>query len=441
MGFPRLTYVIPVLALSNTLFLLFFHSSYLDAIEQLNKQKNALEDIRYHLENNPNVEMETKFFERQDSFSRWWHGANESSDHPTQLIIAIPAVPRPQRYLTNTLAALLEQLPSTNHGSDTPWRNNIQVYIVNNKPGEFPEFDELRTKHSSVPEFVFLENTEKQEDRFAHLEDPDDFNNPNDIPGKKVRHQTYDLISLMKLAKNKSRYFMFMEDDFPVCPKALDTFYYVLRKAKLYQPNWKAIRTSYGMNGIFVDGNELQSLAAFFDENVAHRPPDGLVVEWMCGKLSPTQETCEKPQRHFTFRWNLFRHIGAVSSLRQTGLQKFPGCWEEYSDLLWEVDSFNVDDCNEDDLWPCNSRPYQETIHTTLDIDGWPYINGYINVQRNGDEVDVSLRQRSLRLLWSGYTSSSSSRPAPFSFSFNLFMVIAFFTVAWKMKTILANTL
>ena len=63
----------------------------------------------------------------------------------------------------------------------------IQVYIINNKPGDFPEFDELRAKYKEVPELVFLENTEKQEDRFASMEDPDDFNNPNDIPGKKVR--------------------------------------------------------------------------------------------------------------------------------------------------------------------------------------------------------------------------------------------------------------
>jgi len=430
MWFPRLVYVIPLLVVSNTIFVMFMHSNYLIAVEQINKQRIELEDARFHLENNPNVELQQTIAYRQEHFSRWWHtNASVGGGHTTALIIGIPAIPRPQRYLTDTLAALVEQLPSSNTGLDTPWRNNIQVYVVNNKPGgDFPEFEELRTKYSHVPELVFMENTQKQEDRYANMDDPDDFNNPNDTPGKKVRYQTYDLISLMKLANNKSKYFMFLEDDFPVCPKAFDTFYYIIRKATIYQPNWKAIRTSYGMNGIFIAGKELQSLATFFDTFVAHRPPDGLVVEWMCGGATPSTENCERPQRHLTFRWNIFKHIGAVSSLRQTGLQKFPGCWEFYSQLLWEVDGFNLRDCEEDDLWPCTIRPYADTIHRTLDIEGWPYINGYISVTEKDGEIDVGFRQRPLRLLWSGF--SSATRPSPQAF--NLFMFVVFCMVVWK---------
>lgn len=424
----KLVYIIPLLALSNTIFLIFVHSNYLNAVEQLDRQRINLEDARYHLENNPDVEVQKALVERHENFSRWWHGQRESeSTGHTKLIVGIPAIPRPQLYLTQTIASIVEQLPSTNAALDSPWRNNIQFYIVNNKPGEFPEFDELHAKYSHVPELVFLENTEKQVDRFADQPDPDDFNNPNDTPGRKVRHQTYDLISLMKLAKDKSTYFMFMEDDFPVCPKALDTFYYVLRKATYYIPDWKAIRTSYGMNGIFILGKELGNLATFFDTHVAHRPPDGLVVEWMCGKLTPNAATCEVPQRHMTYRWNLFKHIGTVSSLRQTGLPSFPGCWEHFAHLLWEVDTYNLKDCDEDDLWPCNARPYSDSIHRTLDIEGWPYMNGYLFASHYNGEIDVGMRQRSLRLWWSGF--SSASRPAPHAF--HLFIFVVFCIVCW----------
>ncbi len=32
----------------------------------------------------------------------------------------------------------------------------------------------------------------------------------------------------------------------------------------------------------------MTSLASFFFKYVAHRPPDGLVVEWMCNSVVPT---------------------------------------------------------------------------------------------------------------------------------------------------------
>lgn len=47
-----------------------------------------------------------------------------------------------------------------------------------------------------------------------------------------VRQQTLDLISLMTVASGLSEYFMFMEDDFPMCEAALPTLDYVIRKVK-----------------------------------------------------------------------------------------------------------------------------------------------------------------------------------------------------------------
>ncbi len=35
---------------------------------------------------------------------------------------------------------------------------------------------------------------------------------------------------MVKMVTGKSDYFLFMEDDFPVCPSTLDTMYYVIRK-------------------------------------------------------------------------------------------------------------------------------------------------------------------------------------------------------------------
>ena len=39
---------------------------------------------------------------------------------------------------------------------------------------------------------------------------------------------------------------------------------------------------------------------------------------------------------YYTAQFNLFQHIGTVSSLRQTGMGAFPGCKADLSPVLWE---------------------------------------------------------------------------------------------------------
>ena len=39
---------------------------------------------------------------------------------------------------------------------------------------------------------------------------------------------------------------------------------------------------------------------------------------------------------YYTAQFNLFEHIGVVSSLRQTGMGTFPGCNADLSPVLWD---------------------------------------------------------------------------------------------------------
>lgn len=63
---------------------------------------------------------------------------------------------------------------------------HIQVTVVSNQIHDFEEFYELKEKYKDVKELKFIENTKPLLDDYADQPDPDDFNNPNDIPGKKV---------------------------------------------------------------------------------------------------------------------------------------------------------------------------------------------------------------------------------------------------------------
>lgn len=87
-----------------------------------------------------------------------------------------------------------------------------------------------------------------------------------------------------------------------------------------------------------------------------------------------------------------------------------------------------------------------EFLHRTLDIspymcgsglaliilvyvEGWAYLNGYMNVETKYGETDIALRQRSLRLIYSGPMSSASNVTPRYYWSL-MFVIICI--VVWK---------
>jgi len=59
-----------------------------------------------------------------------------------------------------------------------------------------------------------LDNPGSMDDPTPDAPEPDDLHNPGDRPGRAVRQQTRDLISLLEAARHRATYYMFMEDDF-----------------------------------------------------------------------------------------------------------------------------------------------------------------------------------------------------------------------------------
>ena len=60
----------------------------------------------------------------------------------------------------------------------------------------------------------FVESPATERDPTPHAEEPDDLNNPHDVPGSAVRKQTLDLVMLLEHAQSMGTYYLFMEDDF-----------------------------------------------------------------------------------------------------------------------------------------------------------------------------------------------------------------------------------
>ena len=78
------------------------------------------------------------------------------------------------------------------------------------------------------------------------------------------------------------------------------------------------------------------------------------MVEWFAGENAESA-AFRGARQHVAFRWNLFHHIGAKSTLRSSKSPLYPVCWELLGEpILFEVESYKPKLCPNDDMWPCD---------------------------------------------------------------------------------------
>lgn len=123
--------------------------------------------------------------------------SDADSDQPLWLTIGIPTVPRHNHtdYLTLTLRYLMAELPSD---PADPIFGKVKVLVMNNLPGQHPVFDKVlqdvqlgasdkrNTFARKAKQYVeFVDNQGTVEDPTPDdRPEPDDLNNPLDIPGR-----------------------------------------------------------------------------------------------------------------------------------------------------------------------------------------------------------------------------------------------------------------
>jgi hypothetical protein len=272
------------------------------------------------------------------------------------LAIGIPTIGRRNQedYLLHSLAALVDQLPSD--PSDL-FYGNILIVVVNLQPNplDHVRYQEAKALYSdpSHPKSVYFEFHDNAGPDSNPLPNRNDPGTPNH-PGALVRKQTRDLVKVMNLSMNKSSYYLFLEDDMVLCSSGYITLSYLINKASRYHPHWLAIRLSYGMNGILMNSHDLLAFGSYLIKHQARRPPDHLVVEWYAGE-TPESHSYKGTRANIGFRYNLFHHLGTVSTLRKSSSPKYLTCYEELVEpTVFAVEAFNPDDCPEDDIWPCD---------------------------------------------------------------------------------------
>lgn len=302
-------------------------------------------------------------------------GLAEAEQNPW-LVIGIPTIPRKDNidYLSRTLAALVAELPRLR---TDPLFELIRIVVMNNKPGEHPAFAAARRKYGDSESpwagyFDFVDNVDR------NVETPHDAlktqkdarrsviksgGKPGKPPTSKVQQQTRDVVQLLKYVHDQHHpaHYLFMEDDFVACPRTLEALRYaVSRVSENVGGDWLALRASFGLNGVLIQGDDLPALTNYLNKHQARREPDHLTSEWYLGE-TPEAQAYRKSRTHAAFRYNLFEHIGAVSTLRRSAhKQKFPSCWAPLvAPIVFAREAFNKVDCPDADVWPCTPPPGQ----------------------------------------------------------------------------------
>lgn len=290
---------------------------------------------------------------------------SQSQDKGLWLIIGIPTVARRNNegYLLEALKDMSRQLPTD--PTDLMY-GHVLIVVCNMEHRGKPHqrYEEAKAiygpngNHPLAQYFEFMDNPGKvTADPYAPFPGAKAENDPGtpNKPGFKVRQQTRDVVALLRHANRRSDYYLFLEDDMRFCPYMLLAFQYLIDKSNAYHPNWLAIRASYGMNGLFMRNNngDLAVFAEYLFKHQARRPPDHLVVEWFAGE-TPESKQYKNGRVNIGFRYNLFDHIGASSTLRKETSVAYPKCYDELLEpTVFQVEAFSKRECPKDDIWPC----------------------------------------------------------------------------------------
>ena len=186
-----------------------------------------------------------------------------------------------------------------------------------------------------------------------------------------MRQQTLDLVGTLQDVGGVgggggAEYLLLTEDDATMCEGHLGRLSAGIADASRVDREWSMLRTSIGFIGIAIKRADANALADFLERHYRVKPPDILLVEWAHGDFPPLQErpahatigarapAGDPPRTHFVATRNAFEHIGAVSSLRTTGLSHTPECGTSLTSFLWATERFrDAAACAEVGVVPC----------------------------------------------------------------------------------------
>lgn len=168
--------------------------------------------------------------------------------------------------------------------------------------------------------------------------------------------------ALLEASRWRSEHVMVIEDDMPVCNAS--AFRHVARAITLVEAanretgtGWSMIRVGFGGNGILMHWEDATTAGEYLISNMNRAPVDWLLPEWASSLTHPGSMVNQvRARHHFTYRLNLFRHIGGVSNFGDRkwseGKDGLPVCFG-FNDFLRREEIFLRYTCPHSMISPC----------------------------------------------------------------------------------------
>ena len=165
----------------------------------------------------------------------------------------------------------------------------------------------------------------------------------------KTAKQARDVSAALRIAlRSEFAYALLLEDDWVACHGFLGGLLTATARAAAVHGRFSALRVSYGLNGIVVPRDRVASLREHVDRRAAAKPPDLAFTEWALAADGAL----------VAYRHNLFVHVGAQSSVGNSGSRWNAACYELLFDWLQrEGEAFDVRACGHDVVSPCDPPP------------------------------------------------------------------------------------
>jgi hypothetical protein len=267
---------------------------------------------------------------------------------PYTLDIVIPTLPRAKNgyaYLTESVTAHIRTFTAMN--------TDVNIYAYS-RSEVVPPIHHKRFHFKTITPIVLTKDKMPAQ-------------RPNYIRYDPVLKQNLDWVTMMaeykKICK-PNQVFLYMEDDFTPCRHADTHIMSVYHWALKHRSEWKSIRMTFGFSGLLLQCDDLDEYLKYVWERFLSPlhpiyPIDyGLAEYW-------TQYDWEPGKRvHHTFRYNLFDHNGAISTVENDDEKPFnPKCWDGMSHSFnYHYEKFDTFYCQHYLFSPCQKPEIQREL-------------------------------------------------------------------------------
>lgn len=151
---------------------------------------------------------------------------------------------------------------------------------------------------------------------------------------------------------------MLIEDDVAICDNAEIHFVYILSKVGRTMggdDGWSAIRVGQGLIGIILQCRDVPAYIDYLETHILDGPVDYVLADYWTKHTRQGKEYFGS-REFVTYRYNLFRHLGRVSSFTNHNEEAYGRvyhrCYDTLSTLLHPREMFHPW-CLHDDISPC----------------------------------------------------------------------------------------